>query len=182
MSSHEKCRRYAQADYQSGRHQRRWKDTVRRWVLSSAVEGGKNVHWWLNCVFHLEFRVFVETAERQLLQLFRSIDRDKDGRLNKQELHTAFQRAGLSVPMRRLSGFFNEMDMNHDGFVSFDEWRYVILQLHCAQLSSGLCRKPQEPPFSEIVPSTEALRSQKANSLFLTRDHQQLRESLGANS
>ncbi|KXX80711.1 Calcium-binding mitochondrial carrier protein SCaMC-1 [Madurella mycetomatis] len=70
-----------------------------------------------------EFRVFVEAAERQLLLLFKSIDRDKDGRLNKQELRAAFQRAGLSVPMRRLTGFFDEMDLNNDGFISFDEWR-----------------------------------------------------------
>lgn len=70
-----------------------------------------------------EFRVFVEAAERQLLLLFRSIDRDKDGRLDKEELRAAFQRAGLSVPVRRLSGFFDEIDMNRDGYISFDEWR-----------------------------------------------------------
>ncbi|KAK1754350.1 hypothetical protein QBC47DRAFT_447258 [Echria macrotheca] len=74
-----------------------------------------------------EFRVFVETAERQLLMLFRSIDRDKDGRLDKEELHAAFKRAGLAVPMRRLSGFFDEIDMNHDGYISFDEWRDFLL-------------------------------------------------------
>jgi solute carrier family 25 (mitochondrial phosphate transporter), member 23/24/25/41 len=71
----------------------------------------------------LEFRVFVEAAERQLLLLFKSIDRDEDGRLNKQELQSAFQRAGLSVPKGRLSGFFDEIDMNQDGFITFDEWR-----------------------------------------------------------
>ncbi|KAH6851034.1 mitochondrial carrier domain-containing protein [Chaetomium sp. MPI-CAGE-AT-0009] len=74
-----------------------------------------------------EFRVFVEAAERQLLTLFQSIDRDKDGRLNKRELQSAFQRAGLSVPNRRLSGFFNEMDLNRDGFITFDEWRDFLL-------------------------------------------------------
>ncbi|KAL2146124.1 hypothetical protein VTI28DRAFT_5217 [Corynascus sepedonium] len=74
-----------------------------------------------------EFRVFVEAAERQLLMLFRSIDRDKDGRLNKDELQSAFQRAGLSVPKRRLTGFFDEIDMNHDGFITFDEWRDFLL-------------------------------------------------------
>ena len=76
----------------------------------------------LNCNV-TEFRVFVEAAERQLLMLFRSIDRDKDGRLDKEELRAAFQRAGLSVPMRRLSGFFDEIDMNRDGYISFEEWR-----------------------------------------------------------
>ncbi|KAK0613897.1 mitochondrial carrier domain-containing protein [Immersiella caudata] len=74
-----------------------------------------------------EFRVFVEAAERQLLNLFRSIDRDKDGRLDKEELRAAFQRAGLSVPSRRLSGFFNEIDMNHDGYITFEEWRDFLL-------------------------------------------------------
>lgn len=79
----------------------------------------------------LEFRVFVEAAERQLLLLFRSIDRDKDGRLNKQELQSAFQRAGLSVPRKRLAGFFDEIDLNHDGYITFDEWRYVTRSACC---------------------------------------------------
>ena len=70
-----------------------------------------------------EFRVFVEEAERELLLLFRSIDRDKDGRLGKDDLQAAFRRAGLSVPSRRLAGFFAEIDLNNDGFISFDEWR-----------------------------------------------------------
>lgn len=70
-----------------------------------------------------EFRVFVETAERQLWLLFRSIDRDKDGRLDKNELRSAFKKAGLTVSNKRLSGFFDEVDMDHDGYISFDEWR-----------------------------------------------------------
>jgi len=74
-----------------------------------------------------EFRIFVEAAEKQLLLLFRSIDRDKDGRLNKNELQAAFRRAGLSVPNKRLSGFFDEIDMNNDGFITFDEWRDFLL-------------------------------------------------------
>jgi len=82
-------------------------------------------NWMLNRYCKPEFRHFVEQTERQLLLLFRSIDHDKNGRLDKEELHAAFQRAGLSVPNRRLSGFFDEIDMNNDGYISFDEWRYV---------------------------------------------------------
>lgn len=70
-----------------------------------------------------EFRTFVEAAERQLLLLFRSIDRDHDGKVGRDELGAAFQKAGLAVPKRRVLGFFDEIDMNHDGFISFDEWR-----------------------------------------------------------
>lgn len=71
----------------------------------------------------IEFRVFVEATERQLFLLFKSIDRDNNGRLDKEELQTAFQRVGLAVPQRRLNTFFEDMDMNKDGFVSFAEWR-----------------------------------------------------------
>jgi solute carrier family 25 (mitochondrial phosphate transporter), member 23/24/25/41 len=73
-----------------------------------------------------EFRVFVEAAEKQLFYLFRSIDRDHDGKLDPNELQAAFKSAGLTVPRRRLAGFFDEIDMNHDGYISFDEWRYAI--------------------------------------------------------
>lgn len=70
-----------------------------------------------------EFRTFVEAAERQLLLLFTSIDRNHDGKVGREELGAAFQKAGLAVPKRRVAGFFDEIDMNQDGFISFDEWR-----------------------------------------------------------
>lgn len=76
-----------------------------------------------------EFRVFVERADRQLLTLFRSIDRDGNGKLDLKELQGAFRNAGLTVSNRRLLDFFNDMDHNHDGFITFDEWRYVNLSL-----------------------------------------------------
>lgn len=75
--------------------------------------------------FLTEFRVFVEAAERQLLLLFRSIDRDHDGRVGRGELTSAFQKANIAVPKSRLVGFFDEVDMNRDGYISFDEWRYA---------------------------------------------------------
>ncbi|EJT79212.1 calcium dependent mitochondrial carrier protein [Gaeumannomyces tritici R3-111a-1] len=74
-----------------------------------------------------EFRVFVEAAERELLVLFRSIDRDNNGRLDKDELRSAFQKCGLTVSSRRLTGFFDEIDMNNDGYISFEEWRDFLL-------------------------------------------------------
>ncbi len=70
-----------------------------------------------------EFRVFVEHAERELWQLFESIDKDHNGALDKEELRLAFQRAGLTIPNSKLDQFFDEVDTNHDGEISFDEWR-----------------------------------------------------------
>lgn len=74
-----------------------------------------------------EFRVFVEQTEKELLKLFKSIDRDHNGQLDKSELKTAFSRAGLAVPNSKLEQFFAEVDTNKDGVISFDEWRYIYL-------------------------------------------------------
>lgn len=95
--------------------------TYREWGLARHEPWGTEFQVLRRCA--PEFRVFVEAAERQLLSLFQAIDRDKDGRLNKQELQAAFRRAGLSVPGRRLAGFFDEIDLNNDGYITFDEWR-----------------------------------------------------------
>ncbi|TGJ79912.1 hypothetical protein E0Z10_g8864 [Xylaria hypoxylon] len=74
-----------------------------------------------------EFRVFVEAAELQLFHLFRSIDRDKNGKLDKEELQTAFHKVGLVVPNRRLDAFFEDIDHNRDGFITYEEWRNFLL-------------------------------------------------------
>ena len=74
-----------------------------------------------------EFRVFVEHAERELFQLFESIDRDHNGSLDKEELRAAFSRAGLVISNAKLEQFFDEVDSDHDGVISFEEWRNFLL-------------------------------------------------------
>jgi Ca2+-binding EF-hand superfamily protein len=78
---------------------------------------------------HQEFRTFVEATEKELLALFNSIDRDHNGRLDKDELRAAFAKAGLVVSNSKLDQFFSEVDTNHDGEISFEEWRYVAISL-----------------------------------------------------
>lgn len=63
---------------------------------------------------HAEFRTFVEKTETELYTLFKSIDHDNDGRLDKGELRSAFKRAGLMVPNSKLDQFFAEVDGNND--------------------------------------------------------------------
>ncbi|KAI9842615.1 MAG: hypothetical protein M1837_007053 [Sclerophora amabilis] len=74
-----------------------------------------------------EFRVFVEETEKELRTLFNSIDRDHNGILDKSELQAAFVRAGLAVPRSKLDQFFEEVDTNSDGVITFDEWRDFLL-------------------------------------------------------
>lgn len=76
-----------------------------------------------------EFRNFVERTEKELFSLFHSIDRDHNGKLDKEELKAAFKRAGLTVPNSKLDQFFAEVDENHDGYITFDEWRNFLLFL-----------------------------------------------------
>jgi hypothetical protein len=38
--------------------------------------------------------------------------------------------AGLTVPNSNLDNFFEEVDTNNDGTISFEEWRYVPLSSH----------------------------------------------------
>ncbi|KIV93454.1 hypothetical protein PV10_04667 [Exophiala mesophila] len=82
-----------------------------------------------------EFRVFVEHAEKELWQLFESIDRDNSGALDKDELRAAFSRSGLTISNAKLDQFFDEVDTNHDGEISFEEWRNFLLFLPSGQPS-----------------------------------------------
>ncbi|RDA92562.1 hypothetical protein CP533_0926 [Ophiocordyceps camponoti-saundersi (nom. inval.)] len=85
-----------------------------------------------------EFRTFVQQAEKKLLSLFKSIDKDENGQLDMTELQLAFRAAGLTVSNKRLSEFFNDMDRNHDGFISFDEWRNFLIFMPARQDESQL--------------------------------------------
>ncbi|KAF2667540.1 calcium dependent mitochondrial carrier protein-like protein [Microthyrium microscopicum] len=79
-----------------------------------------------------EFCTFVKHTETELRDLFQTIDRNRDGRLEKVELQAAFRRAGLTVSNRKLEDFFSRVDKDHDGSVSFEEWRDFLLFLPSA--------------------------------------------------
>lgn len=75
-----------------------------------------------------EFRVFVEKTEKELLLLFNSIDKDRNGKIDKNELQVAFGKAGLAVPLSKLNRFFAEVDMNHDvGIVPKSSLRLILI-------------------------------------------------------
>ncbi|KAG8628073.1 hypothetical protein KVT40_003946 [Elsinoe batatas] len=74
-----------------------------------------------------EFRRFVNETETLLWGLFGKIDHDNSGNVDKAELKSAFARAGIAVPDSRLERFFNDVDKNNDGVISFGEWRDFLL-------------------------------------------------------
>lgn len=80
--------------------------------------------WAMDSQYRQEFRTFVAQTEKELWQLFKSIDHDRNGQIDKKELRSAFLAAGLAIPSPKLDQFFSEVDTNNDGTISFDEWRY----------------------------------------------------------
>ena len=64
-------------------------------------------------------------AESELKSLFQNIDRDHNGKLDKEELREAFHSAGIPITSARLDEFFASVDANHDGVISLEEWRSV---------------------------------------------------------
>lgn len=51
------------------------------------------------------------------------MDLDSNGKIDKKELHDALERAGIVANGDRLQQFFEFMDQNRDGMISFEEWR-----------------------------------------------------------
>ncbi|ATY61656.1 calcium dependent mitochondrial carrier [Cordyceps militaris] len=85
-----------------------------------------------------EFRSFVKRAERELSSLFKAIDKDGNGKLDMAELKAAFKTAGLTVSSKKLDCFFNDMDVNHDGYITYEEWRYFMLFMPAHEADSKL--------------------------------------------
>lgn len=57
--------------------------------------------------------------------MFQNIDRNHNGEIDRHELRTAFARAGLTVSTSKLNRFFDQVDTNRDGVISYEEWRYA---------------------------------------------------------
>ncbi|OAA63935.1 calcium dependent mitochondrial carrier protein [Cordyceps fumosorosea ARSEF 2679] len=85
-----------------------------------------------------EFKNFVQRADKELSSLFKAIDKDGDGKLDMAELKAAFKAAGLTVSSKKLDCFFNDMDINHDGYISYEEWRYFMLFMPAHEADSKL--------------------------------------------
>ena len=146
---------------------------VQSWLLRQCADASLDA----NESPYTEFRVFVEHAERELWQLFESIDRDHNGELDRSELKAAFSRAGLAISNAKLDQFFDEVDVNHDGVISFDEWRLV--RLFSEKLSNELATdflptetfcslSPLRPPISEPYSRTIRLQLQSIRKVTCT--------------
>ncbi|KAK6506389.1 hypothetical protein TWF506_011302 [Arthrobotrys conoides] len=74
-----------------------------------------------------EFVVFMEATEQHLRGLFNAIDRDKNGQLDRSELAHALESNGIKVEPHKLQAFFDRLDKNSDGQITFEEWRDFLV-------------------------------------------------------
>ncbi|EWC47967.1 hypothetical protein DRE_02849 [Drechslerella stenobrocha 248] len=85
-----------------------------------------------------EFVVFMEATEMHLRGLFNAIDRDKNGQLDRAELAHALESNGISVEPHKLKAFFDRLDKNSDGQITFEEWRDFLVFIPQLDSTEGL--------------------------------------------
>ncbi|KAF5630588.1 peroxisomal Ca-dependent solute carrier [Fusarium sp. NRRL 52700] len=80
----------------------------------------------------------MKNADDMLKRIMEEVDQNGDGKIQ----YNAFKNAGLTLSNRRLTEFFDDMDLNNDGYVTFDEWRNFLLFMppndHDSQLHAVL--------------------------------------------
>ncbi|CAI5504917.1 unnamed protein product [Closterium sp. Naga37s-1] len=74
-----------------------------------------------------EFHRYMDSKEVQLYRLFQQLDTDFDGAISLHELAAALHHAGIHLVEGELQAFMEKMDRNHDGVLSFNEWRDFLL-------------------------------------------------------
>ncbi|EGV60902.1 hypothetical protein PSN45_001304 [Yamadazyma tenuis] len=75
-----------------------------------------------------DFKLYLTVTDDQILQGFKKIDQDNDGKLNKQDFaHYLNKKLHLSPTTESVDTIFNQIDTKHDGFVTFDEFRDFLL-------------------------------------------------------
>jgi solute carrier family 25 phosphate transporter 23/24/25/41 len=77
-------------------------------------------------LFSVEFQAFIDHTESGLWRMFQSIDHNKNGEIDKNELRIAFAQSGVTVSSSKLDQFFAEVDKNNDGVISYTEWRFGL--------------------------------------------------------
>ncbi|XP_062515568.1 calcium-binding mitochondrial carrier protein SCaMC-2-like [Corticium candelabrum] len=76
-----------------------------------------------------EFAKYMIEHEQNLRVVFRDIDINKDGILDKAEIKAALKRLGLNVTDREVDRLVEHMDKEGNLTISWDEWReYLLLQ------------------------------------------------------
>ena len=81
-----------------------------------------------------------EELEQHLVKLFRTADANNDGTLSKLELQTVMRKAGIGFTRREINSLMHEIDENHDGVVSYEEFVPLALSICHEVLARDIMR------------------------------------------
>ncbi|KAH7523612.1 hypothetical protein FEM48_Zijuj06G0030400 [Ziziphus jujuba var. spinosa] len=88
--------------------------------VDSNGDGVINLDEVAQVVAYAKKRVMVPLNRDQLVNVFRSYDRDGDGRLTKEELKAAFRYLGSRWSSYRTAKALHKADVNKDGFININ--------------------------------------------------------------
>ncbi|XP_013786684.1 calcium-binding mitochondrial carrier protein SCaMC-2-like [Limulus polyphemus] len=74
-----------------------------------------------------EFVHYVIEHEKQLMVVFKSIDQNKDGRIDALDISNAFKKLGISLNHQEAICLVQRMDKDKTLTINFDEWRSYLL-------------------------------------------------------
>ncbi|KAM0123090.1 hypothetical protein ACP6JC_000056 [Aspergillus fumigatus] len=74
----------------------------------------------------------LKNADDMIRNILQTVDTNGDGYIDfsdKNELRAAFSRSGITLSSAKLDAFFEDVDSNKDGVISYPEWRDFLLFL-----------------------------------------------------
>lgn len=74
-----------------------------------------------------DFKRFICLTEKHIAVSFKSLDSKQDGRLDLDEVYGGLTTLGLDIDLERAELFFNIIDVDGDGYISYDEWTQFLL-------------------------------------------------------
>ncbi|CAO3616683.1 unnamed protein product [Cunninghamella blakesleeana] len=96
------------------------------------------------------------SKQQELLETFRVFDKDGDGVINAEELKAMMQQLGDKISLEEAKQLIHDVDDNHDGVVSFDEFAKMM----------GV-----RPPDSPLSPRTSKDSSRSVEVLPCNHQH-----------
>lgn len=103
----------------------------------------------------------------EMQELFKMIDKDKDGEISETELGHVIKDLGIQVTHEQLGDFFKQMDKDKSGTISFSEF---VSGLRWTRKSAELATKSQQNPLSKFVSSLKDDHLKKMKDLFMEMD------------
>lgn len=74
-----------------------------------------------------DFKTYIKLTEQQIAFSFKSLDSKQDSKLDFEEVLTGLENLGFDLDLDRAELFFNIIDLDGDGYISYDEWAQFLL-------------------------------------------------------